>query len=197
MQAIDIRVGESTSSIMSAIDQIRVILSNHPDIDVVQLKKMIKTSTKGTRTSALHKDMCELVKKHDKATLMRLRKELKLAFSSVHQGEVISSTPKSAYCKFVQEQTGLMKGEEMWKDAPQALRMVEIGKRWKAHKQLNVADAASIELPTDDDTVIPSDYEGDSIDLPELPIVTPRRGKKRVDDGARPSSKPKRTRASR
>lgn len=140
---------------MSAIDQIRAILASNPDIEIVELKDVIRTCVKTKRTSAIQKDMRALVKDHDKTTLARLRKELKIAFAEVHKDDEESDAtpaPETAYRKFVKEQTALMKEEDMWKDAPQALRMVEIGKRWKTHKQqAALAEAAGVQLPNDDE----------------------------------------------
>ena len=137
---------------MSAMDQIREILDSNADIDAAELRLVVKNIMKArkVRTNAVQKSMQELVGNHQKVSLARLRKELKLAYAEVHKNdeEIDVEGPTSAYRKFVKEQNLLMKNEDMYKDAPQPLRMVEIGKRWQAHKL--AANAASVELPAND-----------------------------------------------
>lgn len=170
---------------MSAIDQIHAILANNPDIEVVELKEVIKTCVKTKRVSAVHKDMREFVKNHTNVSLARLRKELRIAFADVHKDDEESDgtpAPETAYRKYVREQTALMKEEDMWKDAPQALRMVEIGKRWKLHKQqMAVVAVAAVQLPNDEDEPAPAQ------------APTPRRQNKRTTDSGASTSR--RTRA--
>lgn len=162
---------------MSAIDQIRAILADNPDIEVAELKNVMK---KCKRTSALQKDMRELVKKHGKTALSRLRKELKSAHEYVHKTDENSEgspVPETPYRKFVKEQTAIMlSGEGIWKNMPQAVRMVEIGKRWKAQKM----GAISVEVP-----LVESE--------PEIETPKPKNGK-RVAAMAAGSSRPKRNR---
>lgn len=145
---------------MAAIEQIRAILASNPDIEVAELKEVIKTCVKVKRVSTVQKNLRELVKTHDKMTLARLRKELKMAYAEVHKDDDESDAPvcENAYRQYVKEQTAVMREEDMWKDAPQPLRMVEIGKRWKLRKQAAaaVADAAAVELPSDDEGEQPS-----------------------------------------
>lgn len=172
----------------SAIEQIRAILLNNPDVEKDTLRDVIKICAKTKRTSAIQKDMRDMVKKYDKMNLTRLRKELKNAYLDAHKDDEESTPPpETAYRKFVKEQTAIMKSAEggMWKDVPQAVRLVEIGKRWKAQKQqADLVIAASVELPSDDTSES------------KEPVIVKRssgRGKKR-EPSAGPSTKPKRTR---
>lgn len=121
----------------SIVDQIKAVMDAHPNFDPAELRLMVNQMCKDKkkRTNAIQKSMQQLVSENKKASLTRLRRELKAAYEEIHKNdEDVMVVPSSAYRTFVKEQSAILREDIAFTFADQRERMVEIGKRWKAHK---------------------------------------------------------------
>lgn len=131
----------------SVLDQIREIIDAHPEMHSNDLCAAVKEicKEKKSRTNHVQKAMQEFVAKHKNVSLTRLRRELKLAYASMHSDDdAIPAAPMTAYRAFVKEQSAILRDSI----DNQRERMIEIGKRWKAYKSDTTATAEEDDAST-------------------------------------------------
>ncbi len=167
----------------------REFFAQYAHVDPNELKKAFRKALKPDKSAVIQAELCEMITKHRKISLTRLRKELAAAYKTVHETDDDTSDsdrPMRKYNQFFKEQSALLK-EEM-KDMTQTERVKEIARRWKAHKELAAeqADAAAETEPQQSMSNEPVDSEGPLVETAEQArkkksrsVTTPTRVSKR------------------
>ncbi len=117
---------------MSLQDAIQELLQKYPN---ASRSEIMQSVGKRPRQFKVYKDLVQLVQKHNKVSLKRLRQDLTKAYKEVHPDpdpEENDERDIAPYRKFVKEQTEVLKTDVRFVD--QRERMKEIGSRWKEHK---------------------------------------------------------------
>lgn len=179
----------------------RVFFAQYAHVDPVELRKAFKKAVKVDKSEVIQAELCEVIKKHKRISLTRLRKELAAAYKMVHEsdGETSDSDrPMRKYNQFFKEQSAILK-EEM-AEMTQTERVKEIARRWKAQKELEAeqANAAVSDGNQSQSNNNETDDEVRSDGGPMVDTAEQARKKKsrRANSGATPTRVSKRTRAS-
>ncbi len=170
--------------------QMREFFSQYAHISPAELRKAFKKALKPDKSEVIQAELCEVISKHKKMSLTRLRKELAAAYKTVYEEDSDAERPMRKYNLFFKEQSVLLK-EEM-KEMTQTERVKEIARRWKAQKELE-AEMANAAVSDGNQSHSNAEVRSDG-----GPMVEQARKKKsrRANSGATPTRVSKRTRVS-
>lgn len=124
----------------------RLFCAQYAHVDAAEMAKAFKKAMKPNKSEVIQSELREVIQNHKKISLTRLRKELAAAYKSVHEKDSDSEgepKPMRKYNQFFKEQSAILKGE--MKNATQVERVEEIGRRWKAQKELEAEMRATEE----------------------------------------------------